>query len=102
MSVTLEGCGKTIVCDTGGYSIDWDDTRCDLVCSPGETQLEQRLATPLAPGSRLARPTVRQMRRGALRQLLDGTMSKVEGDQEFIDPTLQDASVAEVVAMLEQ
>jgi len=42
------------------------------------------------------------MRRGALRQLLGGAVSEVERDQEFLDLTLQDVSVAEVIAMLEE
>ena len=42
------------------------------------------------------------MRRGAVRKLLGGVVSEVERDQEFMDLTLQDASVAEVVSMLKQ
>ena len=45
--------------------------------------------------------TVRDMRRGALRQVLGGAVSAVKRDQEFVDLTLQDVSVAEIVAMLE-
>jgi hypothetical protein len=105
MSITLEGGGKTIVCESGGYSAEWDDGRCDLACSPAENQVEfeKAVPTPLAQGSRrLARLTVRHMRRGAVRQLLGGAVSDVEHDQEFIDLNLQDVSVAEVIAMLEQ
>ena len=42
------------------------------------------------------------MRRGALRQLLGGAVSEVKRDQEFVDLTVQDVSVAKVVATLEQ
>ena len=103
MSITLEGCGRAIVCESGGYCAEWDDGRCDLACSPGDTQFETVVPTPLAQGSRrLAQLTVRHMRRGALRQLLGGAVSDVERDQEFVDLTLRNVSVAEVIAMLEQ
>ena len=103
MPVTVEGCGKQLICDSGGYCAEWDDGSCDLACSPGEATYETGMPTPLAQGSRrLARLTVRHMRRGALRQLLGGAVSEVERDQEFVDLTLQDVSVAEVIAMLEQ
>jgi hypothetical protein len=39
---------------------------------------------------------------GALRQLLGGAVSEVERDQELVDLTLEDVSMAEVIAMLEQ
>jgi hypothetical protein len=42
------------------------------------------------------------MRRGAVRQLLGGAVSDVQRDQQFIDLTLTDVSVAEVIALLEQ
>ena len=103
MSVILEGCGRKLVCDSGGYCAEWDDGSCDLACSPAEATYETAIPTPLAQGSRrLARVTVRHMRRGAVRQLLGAAVSEVERDQEFIDLTLQDVSVAEVIAMLEQ
>ena len=103
MSVTVEACGRTIVCESGGYGAEWDDGRCDLACTPGDAQYETAIPTPLAQGSRrLVRLTIRHVRRGALRQLLGGAVSDVARDQEFLDLTLQDVSVAEVVAMLEQ
>jgi hypothetical protein len=46
--------------------------------------------------------TVRHIRRGAVRQLLGAAVSEVERDQAFIDLNLQNVSVAEVIAMLEQ
>src|SRR5881392_432772 len=103
MSVTVEGCGRTVVCDSGGYCAEWDDGCCDLACSPGDAQYETAIPTPLAQGSRrLARLSVRHTRRGGLRQLLGGAVSQVKRGQEFVDLTVQDVSVAEVVAMLEQ
>jgi hypothetical protein len=103
MSVTLEGCGRTIECDSGGYSAEWDDGGCDIACAPGEARYETDVPTPLAQGSRrLRRLVVRHMRRGAVRQLLGGAVSDVERDQQFIDLSLADRSVAEVLALLEQ
>ena len=103
MPVTIEGCGRTLLCESGGFCAEWEDGPCDIGCSPGETQFETAIPTPLAPGSRrLARLTVRHMRRGAIRQLLGGAVSEIERDQEFLDLMLQGVSVAEVVALLEE
>ena len=103
MSVTLEGCGRKLVCDSGGYCAEWDDGSCDLACSPADVAFEASIPTPLAQGKRtLRRFTVLHMRRGAVRQLLGGAVSEVERDQEFIDLTVKGASVAEVLADLEQ
>jgi hypothetical protein len=103
MAVRLEGCGRTLECASGGYSAEWDDGTCDLACAPDESAYEKDVPTPLAQGSRrLRRLTVRHVRRGAIRQLLGGALSDVERDQEFIDLSLTDVSVAEVIALLEQ
>ena len=103
MSVTLQGCGRTIECDSGGYSAEWEDGTCDVACAPDESTYETDVPTPLAQGSRrLRRLTVRHMRRGAVRQLLGGAVSDVARDQQFIDLSLADLSVAEVIALLEQ
>lgn len=101
--LTLEACGRTIVCDSGGYAAEWEDGTCDLACVPDEATFEKDLPTPLAQGSRgLRRFTVRHMRRGAVRQLLGGAVSDVERDQQFIDLALTNISVAAVIALLEQ
>lgn len=103
MSIRIEGCGRTLVCDSGGYSAEWDDGRCDLASSAAKAEFETAIPTPLAQGSRrLRRLTVRHMRRGALRQLLGGPVSEIERDQEVVDLTLENVSVAEVIALLEQ
>lgn len=103
MDLTLEACGRTIVCESGGYAAEWDDGTCDLACVPDEATFERDVPTPLTEGSRrLRRLTVRHMRRGAVRQLVGGAVSDVERDQQFIDLALTDVSVAEVIAQLEQ
>ena len=100
---TLEACGRTIVCESGGYAAEWDDGTCDLACVPDESTYERDMPTPLAQGSRdLRRFPVRHMRRGAVRQLLGGAVSDVERDQQFIDLALTDITVAAVIALLEQ
>lgn len=102
--LTLEACGRTIVCESGGYAAEWDDGTCDLACVPDEAAYERDVPTPLPEegARRLRRLTVRHVRRGAVRQLLGGAVSDVERDQQFIDLSLTDVSTAEVIAMLEQ
>lgn len=103
MSVTLEACGRKLVCESGGYCAEWEDGSCDLACSPAEAVYETSIPTPLAQGKRrFRRFTAQHMRRGAVRQLLGAAVSEVERDQHFIDLTLTDVSVAEVIAALEK
>ena len=98
----IEGGGRALECESGGYSIEWEDGRCDLACSPADASFETTVPTPLAQGSRqIRRLTVSNMRRGALRQLLGGAVAEVERDQEFVNLALEDVSVAEVIARLE-
>lgn len=100
---TIEGCGRTLKCQSGGYSAEWDDGRCDMACTGATLDFERSVPTPLAQGSRrLARLTVSHMRRGAVRQLLGGAVSEAPQDQEFLDLTLTNVTVAEVIARLEQ
>jgi hypothetical protein len=102
-SITLEACGRRVVCDAGGWAAEWEDGSFDLACAPDEPEYEVDMPTPVAGGSRrLRRFNVRHMRRGAVRQLLGGAVSDVQRDQQFIDLTLTDVSVAEVIALLEQ
>ncbi len=101
MAVTIDCGGRSLTCASGGYCVEWDDGTCDAGCGPDEDTFERKLPTPLAQGKRrLRRLRVTHMRRGAVRQLLGGAVSDVPHDQELIDLTLDDVSVAEVMAAL--
>ena len=100
MAVTFTCCGRTLTCSTGGYCAEWDDGTCDSGCSP---DAGTGLPTPLAQGARrLKRLTVRQMRRGALRQVLGGAAAEVPHDDQPVDMTLEDVTVAAALAMLDR
>jgi len=99
-SVSLNCCGKDLSCPTGGYCAEWDDGTCDSGCDPAS---ETEMPTPLAQGSRqLRRLTVHQMRRGALRQILGNAAAEVAQDEERLDLTLENVTVAAALAMLDR
>jgi hypothetical protein len=100
MTVTITGCGRTLVCPTGGFCAEWEDGTCDSGCDPVD---ETALPTPLAQGGRrLKRLTVRRMRRGALRLVLGGADAEAPQDDERIDLTLEDVTVAAVLAAIDR
>jgi hypothetical protein len=102
MSVTINCCGRTLTCSTGGYCAEWDDGTCDYGCNP-DADSDSGVPTPLAQGARrLKRLTVRQMRRGALRLVLGGAAAEVPHDEQPVDLTLEDVSVAAALAMLDR